>query len=168
MSLKQKIQKFWYFKVKNPVVQKGEGRGFKYVFRRFDMTIETVSGNWKMRVRADEHPYCYLLSGCKRGDITNLLGFAETMYFLNATLTREQALVDDVQKALRKYEKRLMKTESAPDDAEEEALAMAEVKGVQEYVEASPKERRKMDRETNGRFKKAVKEVEAQNLQGKE
>lgn len=156
----QKIQRWWYFYLANPVVAKGERGGFKYKFKRFWLDISTKSGNWKMRVMADEHPFAYLLSSVHQGHEDNLYGFALTLYELNALLTRDQGLVNDVQKALRKYEARLSKTELEPEEEEEQAIA--EVKAVQEYVEASPKERRKMDRETNGRFKKAVK---AQNLQ---
>lgn len=155
-----KIQMFWFFHFANPVVWMGENVGFKYTFRKFWLDISTKSGNWKMRVMADEHPFAYLLSSVHQGHEDNLYGFALTLYELNALLTRDQGLVNDVQKALRKYEARLSKTELEPEEEEEQAIA--EVKAVQEYVEASPKERRKMDRETNGRFKKAVK---AQNLQ---
>lgn len=154
----KKLQKFYYFHLANPVVLAGDGHGFRYVFRRFWLEIETASGNFKMRVMADEHPYAYLLAGVKQGHPENLFGFAETLYYLNATLTRDQGLVNDVQKALRKYENRLSKTELEPDD--EEAQAIEEVKAVQEYVDASPKERRKMERDINGRFKKSLKKAE--------
>lgn len=156
----QKIQKFYYFHLANPIVQKGEGHGFKYVVRRFWLDIETLSGNWKMRVTASEHPFGYLVAGLTQKSEENLFGFAEIMYYLNATLTRDQVLVDDVQKAMREYEARLAKTPLEPED--EERAAIEEVKAVQEYVDASPKERKKMERETNKRFKKAV----AQSLQG--
>lgn len=155
-----KIQKFWLFHVANPVVRMGEDHGFRYTFRKFWLDIESVSGNWKVRFLASEHPYAYLLESVNQGN-QNLFGFAETLYFLGATLTRDQGLVNDVQKALRKYENRLSKTELEP--ADEEQHAIEEVKAVQEYVDATPKERRKMERDINGRFKKAV---EAQNLHG--
>lgn len=163
----QKIQKFYYFRLANPIVQQGEGHGFKYTVRRFWLDLETVSGNWKMRVVASEHPFGYLVSGLTKKSEDNLFGFAETMYYLNSTLTRDQKLVNDVQNALRKYEARLAKTKPEPDNEEEEAAAIAEVKAVQEYVEATPKERKKQERDINGRFKKAVKDVEARDLQEK-
>ena len=154
-----KLQKFWLFHFSNPVVWKGENTGFKYVFRRYWLDITTQSGNWKMRVMADEHPFAYLLSGVQQGNENNIFGFAETLYFLNATLTRDQRLVNDVQKALTKYQDRLVKTKADLDD--NERAAIEEVKGIQEYVDATPKQRKKMERDIDGRFKKAVK---AQNL----
>ena len=153
-----KIQKFWYFKIANPVVCKGQRGGFKYVFRRFWLEISTLSGNWSMRVTANEHPYAYLLVGAQNGHENNVFGFAEMLYELNATLTTDQKLVNDVQKAIKRYEERLAKTEL--ESADEEKAAIEEVKGVQEYVEKPKRLRRKYDREVDGRFKKAVKDAE--------
>lgn len=156
----QKIQRWWYFYLANPVVAKGERGGFKYKFKRFWLDISTKSGNWKMRVMADEHPYAYLLAGVQQGNENNVFGFAEMLYMQVFTLTRDQGLVNDVQKAIKKYQARLVKSNPASPDEEQEAIE--EVKSVQEYADATPKERRKMERGINRRFKKAVK---AQNLQ---
>ena len=53
------------------------------------------------------------------------------------------------------------------EDPEEEKAALEEVKGVQEYVEMGARERRKMEREINGRFRKAAEKVRsARNLKG--
>lgn len=155
-----RFSKFWWFTFRNPVVRKGEKGGFKYKFKRFWLDISTKSGNWKMRVMADEHPYAYLLAGVQQGNENNVFGFAEMLYMQVFTLTRDQGLVNDVQKAIKKYQARLVKSNPASPDEEQEAIE--EVKSVQEYVDATPKERRKMERGTNRRFKKAVK---AQNLQ---
>lgn len=154
MSIKDKILKWWYFYLANPVVRKGEIGGFKWCFRRFWLDIWTVSENFRVRFTADKDPYGYLLAG---KDDENIHGFAMTIYQVGKLLTTDQGFVDDVQKALQKYEKRLSKVK--PDTDSEEA-ALAEVKAVQEYVEMPKKEQRKYERDVNGRFKKAVKEVE--------
>ena len=154
MSIKDKFLKAWYFRFANPVVREGEAGGFKWCFRRFWLDISTVSENFKVRFTADKDPYGYLLAG---KDDTNIHGFAATLYQVGKLLTTDQGFVDDVQKALRKYEKRLGQTE--PEQDGEEA-AIAEVKAVQEYVEAPKKVQRKMERDANGRFKKAVKQIE--------
>lgn len=140
--------------MQNPSVRKGEVGAFKFNFRRYDLIISTLSENFKVRFTADKDPYGYLLSG---KDDTNIHGFAMTIYQVGKLLTTDQGFVDDVQKALQKYEKRLSKVK--PDTDSEEA-ALAEVKAVQEYVEMPKKEQRKYERDVNGRFKKAVKEVE--------
>lgn len=118
------------------------------------MTIETLSGNFKARWTASEHPFGYLLAG-KNDD--NIVGFCQMMYYLGSTVTTDQGLVNDIQKAISKYEKRLGKAELEQDGEE---AAIAEVKAVQDYVDAPKKVQRKMERDANGRFKKVVKEVQ--------
>lgn len=154
-----KIQMFWFFHFANPVVRMGESKdgAFRWTFRRFWLEIETLSGNFKARFTADAHPYAYLLTG---KDDENIIGFSQLMYSLGMLLTQDQGLVNDVQKAIKKYQARLVKSNPASPDEEQEAIE--EVKSVQEYADATPKERRKMERGINRRFKKAVK---AQNLQ---
>lgn len=83
------------------------------------------------------------------------------------TMTTDQRLVDDVQKALVDYDRRL--EENVGEDPEEEKAALEEVKGVQEYVEMGARERRKYERDVNRRFKRAAEKVRsARNLKGNE
>lgn len=146
----------WYFRIANPVVRKGEKGGFKWVFRRLNMTIETLSGNFKASFTADEHPFGYLAAS---KDDTNIHGFALTMYEIGKLLTTDQGFVDDVQKAIAKYEKRLEKAGAAASEKEDEDIAMKEVQAVQEIIEMPKKERRKYERDVNGRFKASVKDL---------
>lgn len=143
--------------MKNPVVRKGEFGAFKWTFRRFWLDIETVSGNFKARYMADEHPYAYLLAGANDD---NIIGFCQFVYMLSKTLTTDQGLANDVGKAFNKFQKRKEKEVDVVEDETEEKIALEEVKQVQEMVEMPKKERRKVERDINGRFKKAVKEVQ--------
>lgn len=152
----KKFQKWWWFTFRNPVVRTGESGGFKWTFRRFFLEIETLSGNFKVRFTAAEHPYAYLLAG---KDDDNIIGFCQIMYYLGATVTTDQGLVNDIKKAFAKYEKRLEKENPVVEDETEEKIALEEVKQVQEYVELPEKEQKKRDRDANGRFKKAVKSL---------
>lgn len=147
------LKRFWYLRFANPVVRKGEHGAYKWEFRRFWMEIETVSGNFKARFMADEHPYGYLMSG---KDDANIIGFCQTLYYLGKTVTSDQGLVDDIQMAFRKYETRIGKKEAEQSD---ERIDMEYVRGVQEYAEMDKKERRRYERDVNGRFKKVVKEA---------
>lgn len=151
-----KIQMWWYFHLANPVVRKGERGAFEWEFRRFWLEISTVSGNFKVRFMADAHPYAYLLAS--QGD-ENIHGFCQTVYLLSKTLTTDQGLVDDVAKALSKYNKRLDKQAASGivEDETEEKIALETEKQIQEHIELPKKERRKVERDINGRFKKAVK-----------
>lgn len=153
----KKIQTWFWFTFRNPKIRQGEAGGFKWCFRRLDMTIETLSGNFKARFTAAEHPFAYLLAG-KTDD--NIIGFAQMLYYLGMVITTDQGLVDDISKAVNKYEKRLQKSAEVEENETEEKIALEEVKQVQEYVEKPAKERRKQDRETNGRFKKAIKKID--------
>ena len=154
MSVKDKFLEFWYFHIANPKVREGEAGGFKWCFRRFWVDITTVSGNFKARFMADKDPYAYLLAG---KDDENIHGFAATIYQVGKLLTTDQGFCNDVQRAILKYEKRLNKNANVVEDETEEKIAIEEVKAVQEYVDAPKKEKRKMERESNGRFKKSLK-----------
>lgn len=155
MKIKEKILKWFWFTFKNPVVRKGEAGGFRFVFRRFDLTIETLSGNFKAKFMADEHPYAYLLAS--QGD-ENIHGFCQTVYLLSKTLTTDQGLVDDVSKAFAKYDKRIQKKAASEvkEDETEEKIALETEKAIQEVVEMPKKERRKYERGVDGRFRKAL------------
>lgn len=154
-----RIVKWWYFHIANPVVRKGESGGFRWTFRRFWLDIATVSGNFKVRFIADENPYGYLAAG---NDDTNIHGFALTMYEIGKLLTTDQGFVDDVQKAIVKYRKRLEKKAAGEvvNDETEDKIALETEKAIHEHVELPKKERRKVERDVNGRFKKAVKDVQ--------
>lgn len=157
-GLWKKVVKFWYFNFANPVVLKGGRGGFRWVFRRFWLEYSTVSGNWKMRITAGEHPYGYLLYGAQRGNDSNVHGFAATLYMETMLLTQDQGLVNDVQKAIKKYDKRVEAAGKQQERYDEAALEA--VRQEQEFVELPKKERRKVERGINGGFKKVVKDVQ--------
>lgn len=143
------------FNFRNPVVRKGEQGAFKWVFKRFWLSIETVSGNFKARFTAAEHPYAYLLAG---KDDRNIVGFCQMLYQTGMLLTTDQKLVDDINKAFTSYDKRLVS--EVEEDEGEEIAAIKEVQAVQEHIELPSKQRRKVERDINGRFKAAVKKTD--------
>ena len=150
-----KARRFWLFNFRNPVVRKGEQGAFKWVFKRFWLSIETVSGNFKARFTAAEHPYAYLLAG---KDDRNIVGFCQMLYQTGMLLTTDQKLVDDINKAFTRYEKRLVS--EVEEDEGEEIAAIKEVQAVQEHIELPKAERKKRERDINGRFVSAVKKAE--------
>lgn len=160
-----RLSEFWWFTFRNPVVRKGESKdgAFRWTFRRFTMDISTLSGNFKARFTADAHPYAYLLAG---KDDENIIGFSQLMYSLGMLLTQDRGLADDVAKAINKYQKRLEKKAASGvvEDETEEKVALEEVKAVQEHVDLPKKERRKVERGIDGRFKKAVKDAEKKGV----
>lgn len=154
-----KIKKWWLFTLKNRVVRQGESGGFKWVFRRFTLDISTVSGNFKARFTAGLHPYGYLISG---KDDENIHGFCATLYEVGTLLTTDQGFADDIQKSIVKYRKRLDKQAAGDvvEDETEEKIALETEKAIQEHIEMPKNERRKVERDINGRFKKVVKDAQ--------
>lgn len=152
-----KIVRFWYFKVRNPKIRVGAHGGFRWVFRRYNFTVETLSGNWKASWTASEHPLGYLLSS---KDDMNIIGFCQTMYEVGALLTTDQKFVNDVQNALKKYSTRLEKQAKVEEDETEEKIALETEKQVQEHIELPRKERKKRERDINKRFKASAKYVQ--------
>lgn len=132
MKLKERVLKWWYFRMKNPVMWKGEKGGFKVVFRRFWMEAESVSGNWKCRWTAAEYPYGYLNVAVNQNNEETLWGFVERMYMWSMLLLRDPGLAKDMDKAVAKYEKRL---EKMKPEQEDEEVAIAQMKDLQETVE---------------------------------
>lgn len=163
MKIKEKILKFWWFRFRNPVIRRGEAGGFKWKFRRFWLEIETLSGNFKAKFMADAHPYAVLM-GCEREETIH--GYCSILYQIGKLLTTDAGFVNDVQKAISKYDKRLQKKAASGvvEDETEEKIALDTEKQIQEIVEMPKKERRKLERDINGRFKKAV----AQSLKEKD
>lgn len=159
----EKIQRWWWFRINNPVIRKGEKGGFKWVFRRFWLEISTVSGNFQAKFMANEHPYAYLLAG---KDDLNILGFCQMVYLLGHTITTDQELAKAVQEALVEHDKRITAEIKVEEDETEEKIALETEKAIQEHVELPKKERKKVERDINGRFRKAVKDASAQNLKG--
>lgn len=115
---------------------------------------------------AGEHPYGYLVASLGQGNLDNIYGFCAMVYELSMLLTTDQTLVDDIKRVVTEYDKRLLAKEKPVEDPEEEAAALAQEQAVQEYVEKPKRQRRKIDRDVNGRFKKAEKAALAQDLQG--
>ena len=123
------------------------------------MEVETLSGNWKARWTADLHPYGALVS--REGD-DDIHGFAFTLYEIGKLLTTDQKFVNDIEKAIRSYGKRLDKlaAEGVVEDETEEKIALETEKQIQEVVEMDKKTRRKYERGVDCRFKSAVKKAE--------
>ena len=148
--------------MQNPILREGKKGAFVWCFRRYTLELSTLSGNWEMRVTASEHPYGYLYNGSD----DQIQGFCEMVYFTQATVTTDQGLVDDIRRAFLKYDKRMEKLANkkvSEADSEDEEQALNEMKELQEFIELPKKERKKAERDINGRFKKAVNQ--AQNSQ---
>lgn len=143
----------------NPVVKTGEKGAFRWVFRRYTLEVETLSGNWKARWTADDSPYVHLMA-CENDD--DIREYFEIIYEVSKLLMTEQRFANDCVKAVLNYSKRLDKAaaKGVVEDEIEEKAALEFERQVQEVVEMDKKTRRKYERGVDGRFKAAVKKAE--------
>lgn len=143
----------------NPVVKTGEKGAFRWVFRRYTLEVETLSGNWKARWTADDSPYVHLMA-CENDD--DIRKYFEIIYEVSKLLMTEQRFANDCVKAVLNYSKRLDKAaaKGVVEDEIEEKAALEFERQVQEHIELPKKERKKVVRDINGRFAKAVKEMQ--------
>lgn len=158
----QKIQKWWLFHIANPVLKELELGAFRISFRKFWLEISTASGNFSARYTAAEYPYGYLLEALNQNKEETVHGFCERIYMWSMLLLRDQKLADDMDEAVHQYHKRLEGDIKIEENEAEEMAALETEKQIQEYVEAPKKEKRKMERDANGRFKKAVRNLQSE------
>lgn len=135
---------WWWFTFKNPTIYKFEFGGFKVEFKRFFITIKTISGNFEAKFMVSEHPYGYLFHQAKNGKIDDIHGFCAYIYKIVTCLTSDQGLADDINKALTKFDKRMeKKAKSAAKEVtqrqSEDDLATVEL--IENYADLSEEER---------------------------
>lgn len=149
-----KIEKWWLFTFRNKVEYKFEFGGFKVVFRRFWLEIESISENFKVRFLASEHPYGYLYVSAQKGKLDNIHGFCAYIYKLSHTLTTDNKLVEDVTKAMKNYEKRLAAKAATQVSTENDDIDLEIVKQNYEAGQMTKKERKDRKKE----IKEALKD----------
>ena len=149
-----KIEKWWLFTFRNKVEYNFEFGGFKVVFRRFWMEIESVSENFKVRFLASHHPYGYLFVSAQKGNLNNIHGFCAYIYKLSHTLTTDNKLVEDVNRAMKNYDKRLAAKAATVVSTENDDIDLEVVKQDHEVGKMTKKERKQRKQE----IKEALKD----------
>lgn len=153
-KISAKIQRWWLFTFRNPVEYKFEFGGFKVVFKRFWMDIESISGNFKVRFFVSEHPYGYLYVSAKQYNLDNIHGFCAYIYKLAHTLTTDNKLVEDVNKALKNHDKRLAAKAKTKVSEENDDIDLEVVKQNHEVSKMNKKERKQRTK----KIKEALKD----------
>lgn len=148
------IQKWWLFTFRNPVKHKFELGGFRVVFRRFWLDIESVSDNFKVRFLASQHPYGYLFVSAEQGQLNNIHGFCAYLYKLSYCLTTDKKLVNDVNKALKNYDMRLAAKAATAVSTENDSIDLEVVKQNHEVGQMTKKQRKQRKKE----IKEALKD----------
>ena len=137
-----RIEKWWFLTFRNPIEYKFEFGGFKVVFRRFWMEIESVSENFKVRFLASQHPYGYLFVSAQKGNLDNIHGFCAYIYKLCHTLTTDNKLVEDVNRAMKNHDKRLAAQAATAVSTENDDIDLEVVKQDHEVGKMTKKERK--------------------------
>lgn len=149
-----KIEKWWLLTFCNPIEYKFKFGGFKVVFRRYWLQIESISENFKVRYLASQHPYGYLFVSAQKGNLDNIHGFCAYIYKLSHTLTTDNKLVEDVTKAIKNYEKRLAAKAATEVNTENDDLDLEVVKQACEAGKMTKKQRKQRKKE----IKEALKD----------
>ena len=118
------------------------------------MEIESVSENFKVRFLASQHPYGYLFVSAQKGNLNNIHGFCAYIYKLSHTLTTDNKLVEDVNKAMKNYDKRLAAKAATVVSTENDDIDLEVVKQDHEVGKMTKKERNQRRKE----LKEAMKD----------
>ena len=126
--------------------------GFKWTFRKYSMTVRSLSENWQMRVLCGEHSYGYLLESLSQGKTDNLHGYAIIMYSLAVSLTRDEKLVSDVTRDIKAYAARVDR-QAEKEARKSEKVSDEEILAVERMAEENAKAlKKKVDKiEKNGK-----------------
>lgn len=97
------------------------------------MEIRTESDNWRMRLDARHAMYGYLFAAMEQGKEEQVHGYCATLYILATAL--DQGLINDVQKSISKYMKRMEKQAETEANKVTEEQIMADEALMNEAIE---------------------------------
>lgn len=131
------------------------------------LEVTCDSGIFAIKIGGNTHAYGYLLAAAEQNRIDQLQGYAVTLYIPAMSLTQDQGLCNDCQKAIMKWQKRKMR-EGAENgkkvsDAEEMASDALMREAIERGKPMSRQQRRKMERESRKEMRDILKEDEDQN-----
>lgn len=125
------------------------------------MEIRTISDNWRMRLDARHNIYGYLMSAAQQGLKEQIHGYC-VMLFITATAL-DQGLIDDIQKSIAKYMKRMDKKAESEAKSVSDAQIAGDEALMQEVIErgkvkGDKKAERKASKESQKEIKKVLEE----------
>ena len=94
---------------RNKKLKEVEFDAYKVTFRRFTMDITTKSGNMKLRTACMVYPNALLYDALEKGDDKIVNWFCIEVYQFVTLITTDQVLVNDVDKAFKKFYNRMEK-----------------------------------------------------------
>ena len=126
------------------------------------LEVTCDSGIFALRIGGNTHAYGYLLAAAEQNRIDQLQGYAVTLYIPAMSLTQDQGLCNDCQKAIMKWQKRKMRegAENAKKvtDWQEQADDALMREAIERGKPMSRQQRRKMERESRKEMKQILNE----------
>ncbi len=126
------------------------------------LTITTVDKTMKIKIGGNTHAYGYLFAAAEQGMTEQLHGYAAAMLITGVLLTQDQKFTNDIVKSINAWQKRTNAEAAKKAKAvtpEQETANEALMRDVVRYSEATPKERKKMRRESKKNMQEAMQEV---------
>lgn len=117
------------------------------------LSITSTNGIFNCRVGGNTHAFGYLLAAAQQNLDNQLQGYITTLYIPAMTITQDQGMCNDVQKAINKWLKRKeaeAKNAAAAVDDTQEAVSQAVMEDLASEVGMSKKElkaKREADKE---------------------
>ena len=126
------------------------------------LVVSCDSGIFALRIGGNTHTFGYLLAAAEQNRIDQLQGYAVTLYIPAMSLTQDQGLCNDCQKAIMKWQKRKMRegAENAKNvtDWQEQADDALMREAIERGKPMSRRQRRKMERESREEMKQILNE----------
>lgn len=126
------------------------------------LEVTCDSGIFAIKIGGNTHAYGYLLAATEQNRIDQLQGYAVTLYIPAMSLTQDQGLCNDCQKAIMKWQNRKMRegAENAKKvtDAEEMASDALIREAIERGKPMSRQQRLKMERESRKEMREILKE----------
>lgn len=130
------------------------------------LEVTCDSGIFAIKIGGNTHAYGYLLAAAEQNRIDQLQGYAVTLYIPAMSLTQDQGLCNDCQKAIMKWQKRKMRegAENAKKvtDAEEMA-SQAFMESVVERSQMNKKEAKAASESDRKMMREVLNEKEEEN-----
>ena len=107
------------------------------------------------------YPYGYLLAAVSQGNEEEVHNYCLLLWRITQEVYQDLGFANDVIRAINKRDKRLMKQaekEAAKVSEAEEMASQAFMEDVAAYAEASPKERKRMSKESREEMKQILNE----------
>ena len=121
--------------------------------------IYAPNGVFEQRVVG--YPYGYLLAAVSQGNEKEVDGYCMMLWRVTQEIYQDAGFANDIIRAINKRDKRLMKQaekEAAKVSEAEEMASQAFMEDVVAYAEASPKERKRMSKESRKEMKQILNE----------